>query len=208
MEEYLRPTEDIDCENPKIKETASDITRGIEGEMERGKAIFYFVRDEIKYDYYAPLLPLRASATLERRRGFCIQKAVLLVALARAAGIPARLGFAKIRNHLLPERILKLQKGIDILTPHGFAELYIKGVWVKATPAFDLETCRKWNFIPVEFDGRNDALLHSRSREGRRHIEYLHFYGSFADVPHEMIIDLVTRTYGRDYLEAWMRGFR
>ena len=40
------------------------------------------------------------SATLARGYGFCVNKAVLLAALARAVGIPARLGFADVRNHL------------------------------------------------------------------------------------------------------------
>jgi hypothetical protein len=51
---------------------------------------------------------LRASRILERGTGMCLQKAVLLCALARTAGIRARLAFQAIRDHRLPRDLVRL----------------------------------------------------------------------------------------------------
>lgn len=128
----------------------------------------------------------RASNTLVRNQGFCVQKAVLLVALSRAVGIPARLGFAVVRNHLLPEKLAEMLV-TNVLPDHGYAELYLHGKWVKVTPAFDLEMCQKYKIIPVEFDGKKDAKLHSHTEDGKLHIEYLLDRGPFEDVPLDAI---------------------
>jgi len=124
----------------------------------------------------------RASNTLKRGKGYCVQKAVLLITMARAAGIPARLGLAKIRNHLLPQNLLDVLK-TNIFPWHGYADLFLDRKWVKATPAFDLRMCEVNGFLSVEFDGRNNALLPAHDKQGRLHIEYLLDRGSFDNVP-------------------------
>ncbi|MGB2885326.1 MAG: transglutaminase-like domain-containing protein, partial [Dehalococcoidia bacterium] len=101
MEKYLEPTFTFDADSEAIQEKARELTGELEDAVEKAKALFYFVRDEISYNIYVKKhMPehFRASNTLARGKGYCVQKAVLLVALARAAGIPARLGCAKIRN--------------------------------------------------------------------------------------------------------------
>jgi transglutaminase-like putative cysteine protease len=185
MDQYLKATPFIDSDAEPVKEKARELTGGVKGEKEKARRIFYFVRDEIRYNAFSPRsLPeqLRASHVLSRREGYCVQKAVLLVALARAAGIPARLRFAEIRSHLIPEKLLKL-RGTNVLAYHGYADLYLGGRWVKATPAFGIEVCRKAGLIPVEFDGENDAMLHPYTRDGRPQVEYLLDRGPYEDVP-------------------------
>jgi transglutaminase-like putative cysteine protease len=200
MERYLEPTFVIDCNNPSIQEKAKDLTKGQEDIIEKAKSLFYFVRDEIKYNIYvSKSLPehFRASNTLSRGDGYCVQKAVLMVALARAAGIPAGLGFARLRNNLLPEKTLKWL-GKNILPFHGYAELYLNGKWVKATPAFDLKMCEKNRIIPVEFDGKNDAMFHSHNRDGKLHIEYLKDLGRhYDDLPLDKLWNAMIQTFGR-----------
>jgi hypothetical protein len=119
---------------------------------------------------------------LWKGEGYCVQKAVLLAALARASGIPTRLRFSDIRNHLSPPKLLE-EMGTNIFVFHGYNELYIGLRWVKVVTSFDLETCNKNKIIPVEFDGRNDALLHSHNREGELHIDYLRDRGHYDDLP-------------------------
>jgi len=185
VDRYLKPTQIIDCDNGMIQEKAQQVTRGQGDVVEKTRNLFYFVRDEIKYNPFLPrYLPehFRAGNTLARKEGFCIQKAVLLVALSRTVGIPGRLGFAVIRNYLLPEKVAEMLK-TNVLPDHGYAELYIHGRWVKATPALDIETCQKNRIIPVEFDGKNDAKFHSHNQDGKLHIEYLLDRGSYEDVP-------------------------
>jgi hypothetical protein len=73
--------------------------------------------------------------------------------------------------------------GTDLFVYHGFTELWLEGKWVKATPAFNLELCRKFRVKPLEFDGRSDSIFHPFDADDRRHMEYLRERGSFADVP-------------------------
>ena len=103
MEKYLRPTAAIDCDNESVKRQANQLTEGQGSATDKAKSLFRFVRDEVRYRFYALsdfLDDYRASATMARGEGFCIQKAIVLAALARAVGIPARLRFAVIRNPL------------------------------------------------------------------------------------------------------------
>ena len=184
-EKYLNPTPMIDCGHKTVQEKANEVAKGQKGVIEKASRLFYFVRDEIKYNPYLPrYLPehFRASDTLARREGFCVQKAVLLVALCRAVGIPGRLRFAIIKNHLLPGKVAELLN-TNVLPDHGYTELYINDQWVKATPTFDLETCQKNRIIPVEFDGIHDAKFHPHTQDGKFHIEYILERGSFEDVP-------------------------
>lgn len=191
---YLQPTEIIDSNHPEIIQKAEELSDSLVTDVEKSIAIFYFVRDQIKYNPFMPrYLPehFKASATIARKEGFCVQKAVLLTALLRAADIPARLRFATIRNHLLPGKLASLLRGNE-LPDHGFAELYINGRWVKANASFDLATCRDF-IVPVEFDGEHDALFNTNTRDGRLHIEYVMFRDSYNNnVPVEKIVEWVT----------------
>lgn len=185
LNKYLAPTPTFDFDNESVRQKANELAEGKHGQVEMAKALFYFVRDSISYNLYVPKhMPehFRASNTLARGSGYCVQKAVLLVALARAVGIPARLCCAKIRNQLVPPRVLERLKS-DIFPWHGYAELYLGGRWVKATPAFDIRMCRVNRLVPVEFDGRSDAKFPTHNSDGRPHVEYLLDRGPFDDVP-------------------------
>jgi hypothetical protein len=189
MEKYLKPTPTVDCDSKSIENKAQTLTSGRQGVTDKAKSLFYFVRDEIKYTPLPVHLleDYRASKTLEGRKGFCVEKAALLVALARAVGIPARVHLADIRNHLIPDRLRELI-GTDLFSYHGYSELYIEGKWVKATPAFDLKMCQENRIIPVEFDGKHNAMFHSHNLDGKLHIEYVQDHGYRADVPVEEIL--------------------
>jgi len=201
-EKYLRPTPSIDCDNESIKQKADDLTKGQEKDLDKAKSLFYFVRDEIKYNP----IPLdffegyRASKTLERREGFCVEKASLLAAFARAVGIPARLHLADIRNYLISDRLMEVL-GTNLFSYHGYSELYIDGKWVKATPAFDLKMCQENRIIPVEFNGKNDAIFHSRNLDGELHIEYVQDHGHYQDIPYDDILAAWEQLYGLESRE-------
>ncbi len=189
MEEYLKPTSIVNFDYPTVKNKAQEITIGQKRNVDKARSLFYFVRDNIKYNPYLPRYlteHFRASNTLARREGFCITKAALLIAMSRAVGIPARFHFVILRNHLLPEKMAELLVS-NVIPDHSFAEFYLAGKWVGATPAFDLEMCQKYGIVPVEFDGKNDAKFHSRTQDGRLHIEYIFDRGTYADVPVEEI---------------------
>jgi len=160
-------------------------------------ALYYAVRDRIRYDpYRIDLAPegLTASRCLANGYGFCVTKAALLAAALRVHGIAARLGFADVRNHLTSER-LRRTMGTDLFTFHGYTEIWLDGRWVKATPAFNLSLCERAGTHALEFDGRSDSILQPFDVSGRRHMEYVRERGSFADVPREEIIRVWDETY-------------
>jgi transglutaminase-like putative cysteine protease len=190
-EEFLKPTSYIDFDTPLVTEKSRRIVQSVPAQREKAINIFYAVRDGIRYTIYGNRsLPehFRASYVLSTGEGYCVQKAILLVALARAASIPARLRFAAIRNHLMPAELLE-KRGTNFFAYHGYTDLYLEGSWVKATPTFDIVCCKNAELRPVDFDGKHDALLPPVTLDGRRHIEYVEDRGVFEDVPFDEIME-------------------
>src|SRR5262245_41867315 len=194
---FIVPTETVESGHPEVVSFAHRHIGETTQDVEQGVRLYYAVRDEIRYDPYQIDLTtqgMKASTTLQARRGWCVSKAVLLAACCRSVGIPARLGFADVRNHL-STAWLRERMGTDIFYWHGFTEMLLDGKWVKATPAFNIELCRKFRLLPLEFDGRNDSLYHPFDEEGNRHMEYVNNRGSYADLP----IDEIAETFRREY---------
>ncbi|TAN20717.1 MAG: transglutaminase family protein [Actinomycetota bacterium] len=199
--QYLSPTWFIDCDNPDVISYAKEAVEGCSTDEERAVKLFLAVRDGVRYDPYSITnvpIDYKASDVLRRRVAYCIPKAVLLTALSRAAGIPARLGFADVRNHLASEKLLT-QLGSGLFIFHGFTEFWLHGTWVKATPAFNIEMCERFGVHPLEFDGYHDTLFHEFSVDGQRHMEYVGARGSFADLPLDEIISSFDKMYGKGY---------
>jgi transglutaminase-like putative cysteine protease len=136
-----------------------------------------------------------------------VAKAALYAATLRAVGIPARIGFADVRNHLATPRLLALM-GSDVFILHGYASLHLDGRWIKATPTFNLSLCERFGVKPLEFDGESDTLFHEYDRAGRRHMEYLKDHGTFHDVPVERIIPDMRRAYPKLFASSPGNGDR
>jgi transglutaminase-like putative cysteine protease len=199
LDPFLRPTRYLDCDAPAVRAYAAEAIGEATTDLERAIRLYYAVRDGIWYDPYAVSLDpetYRASAVARAASAFCIQKAILLAAAARAVGIPSRLGYADVRNHLASEKLLALM-GTDVFIFHGYVELHLAGRWVKATPAFNLALCERFGVRPLEFDGRTDAVLHPFDAHGRRHMEYLRDRGSHADFPFEEMARAFRESYPR-----------
>ena len=194
----LDPTELIDCDHPTVLEFAA--RHGVGGDdRERSVALYYAVRDGFRYDpYRIGLAPhgMKASTVLANGYGWCVPKATLLAAACRAVGIPARVGFADVRNHLSTARMREVMQ-TDVFYWHGYADILIDGAWRKATPAFNLELCARFELLPLEFDGRADSLYHPFDRHGHRHMEYVAQRGSFDDVPLARMTADFARLYPR-----------
>ena len=194
----LRPGRFVDSDSPQIKAYARRAAGDTGDDAEKARRLYLAVRDDLRYDPY--LVDDRAdaytaSATLARGSGFCVTKAAVLAAAARAEGIPARLGFADVRNHLTSPRLEKMM-GTDVFAYHGYTDLYLRGKWVKATPAFNLSLCEKAKILPLEFDGENDSIYHPFDAEGRRHMEYVRYRGVFLDIPFERMMRCFDELYG------------
>jgi len=196
MKEFLRPGRYIDSDHPAVVAFSKKYCSG-KTDRERAVALYYAVRDAIRYN---PFLDFSRDETFQASRcitageGFCIGKAALLAACARATGIPARVGFADVKNHLTTPA-LRERMGSDLFVYHGYAELLLEDKWVKATPAFNVELCRRFRVKPLEFDGREDSIFHPFDEEDRRHMEYLRDRGSHADVPVAEIMQAFREAY-------------
>jgi transglutaminase-like putative cysteine protease len=189
MQELLAPGRFVDSDAPSVEALARRVTTGLRADIDRIVQLYRAVRDSIVYDPYVDVFDqqnYRASSVLAAGRGFCIGKSAVLAATARAIGIPARVGYADVRNHLTSRRLRERTKS-DVFLWHSYTDLYINGQWVKATPVFDQVLCDRVGLKPLEFDGHQDSLFHPFDREGRRHMEYLRDRGTFSDVPFETI---------------------
>lgn len=197
---YLQSGRFVDSRHPKVIDFARQHAVGADA-REKAVALYYAVRDHVRYNPFQNFMldeSYRGSACLERRMGWCVSKAALLAGCARAVGIPARVAFADVKNHLTtPE--LSAKMGTDLFVFHGYTELYLDGKWVKATPAFNLSLCTKFRVKPLEFDGRSDSIFHPFDEDNRRHMEYVAERGAYADVPAEEIKRVFSETYPHYY---------
>ena len=200
MKEYLEPGRFIDSAHTAVVEFSRKHVSG-NSERERAVSLYYAVRDGVRYNPFLDFSraeAFQASAVLAADEGFCVGKASLLAACARAAGIAARVGFADVKNHLTSPRLAETM-GSDLFVYHGYTDLYLDGKWVKATPAFNLELCTRFRVKPLEFDGRADSIFHPFDQDNRRHMEYLRDRGTYADVPVEAIQQAFREAYPRFY---------
>lgn len=194
----LTPNRHVDSDHAEVIRYAKANSSKAASDIDNAVQLYYAVRDDIRYNPYAvdpSDAGFTASAVLARREAWCVPKAVLLAACARCLGIPARLGFADVINHLSSEK-LQEHMGSNIFIWHGYTALYLDGKWVKATPAFNIELCDKAGIHPLEFDGRNDSIYHEYDRAGNRHMEYQQFRGEFDEVPRQQMLADFDALYG------------
>jgi transglutaminase-like putative cysteine protease len=136
-----------------------------------------------------------------------VQKSVMLIAMARAAQIPARLVFADIRNYQSPKKLADMM-GTNLFVFHGYVEWLLEDRWVRVTPSFDKELCREQGYPLVEFNGRDEAIFPPYDPQGRKFVEYVRHHGTFADVPLDLILQAWGQTYGEERVERWKEEFR
>ncbi len=210
MKSYLSPTSIIDSDSKAIRDYARSVVENADDNpISVAVQLYYAVRDGIWYDPYLPFFRpehYRASNVIKKGRSFCIGKAGLLCALGRACGIPTRLGFADVHNHLATEQLIDYL-GSNIFSYHGFMEFYLDGRWVKATPAFNKELCRKAKVAPLEFNGREDSIFQTYNQEKKLFMEYIRFHGTYADIPVDQIVAAWKAVYGHERVSRWIAFF-
>jgi len=206
MEEYLQPSSIIDSDNAVVRDYAMEAAGSRHDAVEKAVQLYLAVRDGIRYDPYAPFYRpehYRAGYVLACKRSFCIPKASLLCALGRACGIPSRVGFATVRNHLATRQLIEYL-GCDLFVYHGFVEFHLRGKWVRATPAFNRELCEKHRVPPLEFNGLEDSIFHAHNQDNQKYMEYVEYLGSYADIPLVQILQAWKATYGEDRVNGWI----
>ncbi|AVR87982.1 transglutaminase-like domain-containing protein [Thauera aromatica] len=210
MQAYLAPSDFFDFHHPRVRDFIDEAVGTAADPVDRAVRLYYAVRDGVRYDPYRFYMRKEyfvASRTVAEGAAYCVPKAILLAAAARGAGIPARVGFADVRNHLSTERLRQLVGG-DLYRWHGYVALHLEGRWVKATPAFNLQMCERFDVKPLEFNGRDDSLMHPYNARDERHMEYVNDRGVFDDFPFEELVDDMRAFHPHlvDAAEASLRG--
>jgi transglutaminase-like putative cysteine protease len=203
---FLAPSRYVDSDHPAIRETAARVATAATP-AGRARALYYEVRDSIAYstlpangsgsmaDYLRDPETYRASSVLAAGSGYCVSKAALFTALCRAAGIPAQIAFADVRNHHASGWRLRRALGSNLFAWHGYSEILLDGRWVTVTLMFNRTLCDRLDVAPIEFDGEFDALLQPADRAGRLFFSYDTHHGSFPDVPAEFLMTEMPRCY-------------
>lgn len=197
MQDYLQPTEFLNFDQTSVREFAEKNTVGVKTETEKAISLYYAVRDGFQYNPYILDLRrsgLKASDLLMRNHGYCVEKAILLAATARAVGVPSRLSFYIVRNHIATGKLEQALKK-DYLVFHGAAEVFLGHQWLKTTPAFNEGLCKYLGVEPLEFDGTADSIFQEYDKSGNVFMEYLHEYGAFADLPYELYLEELGKHY-------------
>ena len=196
---FLDPGDYIDSEHPSVVAFARQHAPADASDREKASALYKAVRDAIRYNPYVSMTTpetFRASSVIAAGEGYCVGKAALYAAVCRVHGIPARVGFADVRNHLTTDK-LRESMGTDLFTRHGFTHVYVDGAWRKATPTFNASLCEKLGVQPLDFDGHEDALLHPFDGGGRAFMQYVEDHGTFHDVPAQFLMREMARVYSK-----------
>ena len=139
---YLQPGTYAQSTNPTIDALSASITKGLTNPYDKAVAIFNWVRDHITYSFYYGT-KYGAVGTLSSMTANCVDHSDLVVALARAAGIPAR-----------------YQEGdcdfSDGWYDHVWAQLYVNGQWYYADTISTSNTfgvINNWNLKTYTLEG-------------------------------------------------------
>jgi hypothetical protein len=168
LEDYISPTDFCDCDNVEIRQKAEELTRDASSPKEAAMRIFNYVRDKIIFAIGRT--DLKASKTLKDRKGYCVTKTNLQIALLRAAGIPARYHQVVLDRKVLKGLVSdsfynKLEGNIWF---HPWCECYLSGKWIACDLYLDKDTYNavikhgivsKEQMPSIDWDGENDLII-------------------------------------------------
>lgn len=184
---YLKATPILEVNHESTKHLIADIDTS-QSKKQQAIDLYLKVRDGFIYNpYHLDLRPekLRSSVVLQKSRAWCVEKAIVLATGLRALGIPSKLGYGIVVNHIGVEKLTAALRREEIVF-HGYVSAFIDGKWVKSTPAFDPLICKLSGVEPLEWDGETDSLFQAYKGD-QKFMEYKHFYGEFEDVPVELM---------------------
>ena len=142
LQKYLKETKNCQVTNSQIQALAKSITSGKSSTYDKAVAIFNWVRDNIAYSFYYNSAK-GAVGTLTSRSANCCDTSNLLVALERAAGIPA-------------EYVHGYCKFSDGWYGHVWTKIWVNGKWYTADAISSSNTfgvINNWNTATVTIYG-------------------------------------------------------
>jgi len=191
LNKQLEKTYYLDYDSVIVQDFISENTNQEQSINEKAISLYYAVRDKIKYNPYlvsGEKNTFKASFVISQKQGYCVTKAITYATVLRGIGVPAKVGFANVKNHLSNSKLAKIMK-TDIFAFHGYTEVYMFDHWVKATPAFHKVVCRAFGVAPLDFDGKEDSIFHPQTKKGDKFMEYIVDHGSFDDFPFGKMVD-------------------
>ena len=183
MDEFLVATSSLDFDSDEVQSFVAEF-KTLEHKNAQAIGLYNKVRDGFLYDpYHLDLRPhaLKSSVIIGKKRAWCVEKGIVFASGLRALGIPSRLGYAIVENHIGVDKLTEILRTEKIVF-HGYVDVYLEGKWTKATPAFDIKTCALCDVDPLEWDATSDSLFQAFSNKGK-FMEYHYDYGVFDDVP-------------------------
>ena len=204
---YLQETPFIDLSNQTLRDRTQKLVAGISAPREQVKAVFFFVRDEIKYNPYTSFSrpeDYTASEILKKGEGFCIPKASLFTAMMRILKIPAKLYFADIKNYKAPKKLTDIMGNLFIF--HCYCGVLLDNQWLKLAPTFNREMFTKIKVPANDFDGFHDAILPATDLDGEIFVEYTKDRGENYDIPYKEIITAFNHTYDKEVIKKWTQS--
>jgi transglutaminase-like putative cysteine protease/methionine-rich copper-binding protein CopC len=143
LQQYLQSTNNCQVTNSQIQALAKSITSGKTSAYDKAVAIFNWVRDNIGYSFYYNT-KYGAVGVLSSKTANCVDTAHLLIALERAAGIPARY------EHVYAKFSSGNWYG------HVIAQVWINGKWYNADATSSSNTfgvINNWNTATATYKG-------------------------------------------------------
>lgn len=209
-ESCLAPTRYIESTHPAIVDLVERLRVRELAPPTRAATLFRFVRDEIRYEFMAKLTPEEyfASHVLQDAKGFCVQKAVLLCALSRAAEVPCAIVLSDLLDQSLSPKIARAL-GTNVMFHHGLNAFHLEGRWLKVDASLSPDVTTRKGYRVVDFDGTREALLPATTLAGGPHARYVRFHGTYADLPFDQMLNAFMSAYQHvDVLALAQLGFR
>ena len=146
--DYLQSTVNCPKDDPVVVAKMEEITKGKKTDYEKAEAIFYYSLDEWEWINYANTSK-GAVKTIKEKGGNCCDLSHAVVAIARAAGLPARYRHAQCKY-----------KASGSIIGHVMAEIFVDGKWYLCDPSSSGTTFgnhEAWSIMST-FNGYYNAL--------------------------------------------------
>jgi hypothetical protein len=172
MKAYLQASSTVDINDRRIKTHARRAVKGCKTPAEKADALRRYVTEFIE-NKSLDVGFATASEVVRTRKGDCSEHAVLLAALARAAGLPAR-GVSGIVQ--IPTGMLPASSG-SMFGYHMWTQVNIDGQWVDIDAALRQTDCNPTHIalaiMPLNDEGMAGSVVSMLPLLGRLQMEVI-----------------------------------
>lgn len=143
--DFLRKTANCETDSPVVLAAMNEATAGKTTVREKAEALFNYSRDKWEWENYNNTKK-GSVKTIQEKGGNCCDLSHALIAMARAAGIPARYMHGQCQFS-------------SSVIGHVFVEMYVDGVWFICDPSNNSNTFGHHNWTHMAtFNGRYKTL--------------------------------------------------